>query len=90
MNKLKPVHVDGFLFFFGSFFGSISAGFASDATYQYVNAHLVFWVRILSAAISTSCISLITFRNQTYAKWLEQPKPQPISLTANQTSKETP
>lgn len=70
MKNLRAVHVDGLLFFFGSFFGSVSGGFASDGVYQYVNAHVVFWIRVMSAAISTSCISLITFRSQTYAKWL--------------------
>lgn len=80
---MKPVHIDGFLFFTGSFFGSISAGFASDAAYQYVNSHHVFWIRIFSAAISTSCISLITFRNQTYAKWISNKGPNEATTTVD-------
>jgi hypothetical protein len=77
MRLLSPVKIDGALFFVGAFCGSLSAGFAPDSVYQYVNPHAVFWCRILSAAISTSCISLITFRNQTYGKSLSETEKPP-------------
>lgn len=86
-KKLKPVHIDCTLFAVGTFCSVIAFEFSSDSTYNYVDKQVVFWTRVLAAACAQTCLSLITFRNKSYAKSTDgQPAiaPQPPAIPVTQ------
>lgn len=66
--KLRSVHIDCVILAVGSFCGGMAAGFAPDSAYQYVDKHVVFWMRVIMGSISITCINLISFRNNSYGK----------------------
>lgn len=62
--------MDGMLVWLGTSCGAVAAALSTDASYQYLNAAVVFWIRILSAAVSAGCTAVLGYRSQTYGKML--------------------
>lgn len=45
----------------GGLSGALAAGLSTDAANQYISGHWLFWMRITSAAISTTCTTLLGY-----------------------------
>ena len=90
MDKMKPVHIDGALIFIIGVCGSLQLSFGADSIYQYVNPHLVFWTKVLSAAIGAGATALVGFRSKVYANSSPQTPPltpPPEVTKLNETAK---
>lgn len=80
--KLKPVHVDGWLYFGIGVFGAMTATFGTDAAYKYMEPYHLFWYKSVSTWCLAGCTALKTFRSTSYSDSLkdpngQQPKPNP-------------
>jgi hypothetical protein len=68
-NKLKPVHVDGFLYVCIALFGSVQGGLTDDA-YKYLNPYTIFWIKYVATVLLACAGALKMFRSTTYSDHL--------------------
>lgn len=73
-SRVRPVHVDGFLYFCIAFFGSLLVSLGSDAAYKYIEPFALFKYKMWCGAIAAGATALKTFRSTAYADRLRQDK----------------
>lgn len=76
----KPVTVDGFLWVSIALFGCMQSMLSTDEAYKYVDARVLWWMKVSCACSGASAGALKMFRSTTYAKHMEEnptPKDHP-------------
>lgn len=65
--KVRPVHVDGMLYFLIGVTGAMVLTFSSDAAYKYVDPNRLFWFKAMASWTLAGATALKTYRSTGYA-----------------------
>ncbi len=77
----RPVTLDGILITAASVFAFLQVCFGSDESYKYVNPYVLYWLKIISGAITVGCTSLKAYRSTAYSDFKKEQKESDLGNT---------